>query len=159
MQQYDYSESCWYIVGTGLAPSATYGNCKPRIIRIFNNRLPLFYGAVYITLRLVLAERAIYADASHPVCPYDIPWRKCKPQITHRPKRSLHRILLSSLARRFIANGRSSDTFPTKSDANLTFDRDLVEVERSDLGLDESAHFTTESLTMSCGISRIIVLN
>ena len=36
-------------------------------------RLPLFYGAIYITVRAVLADGAIYADASHPVCPYNTP--------------------------------------------------------------------------------------
>ena len=102
-------------------------------------RLPLFYGAVYITLRLVLAERAIYADASHPVCPYEVSLREYVSQL-----RTAQNALFTEFrcrAERGVksVNWRSSDTFPTKSDANLTFDRDLVEVERSDLGLDESA--------------------
>ncbi len=84
--------------------------------------------------------------------PYGIPWRecepratytpksrifaelsmsKCKPQNSHKPKSSSFRNLSSNEVRyKFREREKVKITFPTKSDANPTFDRDLVEVER-----------------------------
>ena len=72
-----YSEAHWCFVGNGLARSECSDNHRRRIIRICCNFSPHFYGAKTITLHLVHADGAIYADASHPVCPYKAPLRKC----------------------------------------------------------------------------------
>ncbi len=45
-----------------------------------------FYEEVYIILRWVFADGAIYADASHPVCPYGIPWRECESRAMYTSK-------------------------------------------------------------------------
>mgnify|MGYP004468367137 CR=1 FL=1 len=77
-----------------------------------------FYGTIYITLRAFYTERAIYTDASHPVCPYSIPWRKCEPRTSHSPRSSSFRNLSSNEVRyKFREREKVKITFPTKSDA------------------------------------------
>ena len=120
-------------------------------MRIRCDFLPVFYGAIYITLRAVLSERAIYTDASHPVCPYKIPWGECesrashspeslifpefpiskhKPRASHRPKSQSFRNLSSNEVRfKFREREKVEIIVPTKPEANLTFDGGLADVE------------------------------
>ena len=108
----------------------TSDNCQLRTIRTCLNLLPHFYDAVYIIVRTVHA-----AGAKPP--PYGIPWRVCEPRITYTPKSLIFtelpieqaqtskfalpknpifaKMKLSSLARRFIANGVSPNYIPNKA--------------------------------------------
>ena len=68
------------------------------------------------------------------------PKSKCKPQNSHKPKSSSFRNLSSNEVRyKFREREKVEITVPTKSDANPTFDRDIVEVERYVQRLAQSA--------------------
>ena len=92
--------------------------------------------------RIVEIRQKITANANYPrsaivVCcgrskprPYGTPKSEYAFQITHHPKSYLRKILSCAKHAINFANGRSSDTVPTKPDANHIFDRDVIEVER-----------------------------